>query len=304
MDYQEYDNLRGMFIDTFVNEVQPGAQGPQPSGQETERIEIKLSLDPDVSPEEAPVVLVFNPAPVRTSISSGSDPRGLGEWAFYYWQMKLWEWYVAKETLLLGTEMTVEKLDSLLETANKTRETVWTFAEIDPEDGEPKEWFSVNREYPPLPAPGPTQAEGVAFIRQQAELQGGRITGQQNPLNYELEWQGLYQIYQDAAYAITADEHDRYFGLINRLRERQEDRDRYYAWIEDRKAMVIDFATDWARKYDGTEFDIDGVTYLVSGEPLAGVPETARNLVIDRMVTPYDILEPDGSRKMPIALED
>jgi hypothetical protein len=256
------------------------------------------------------VVLAFDPQPVRQSIQSGSDPRALGEWTFAYWQLTLWEWYVTHETLMLSEDLTIQDVDDFVQAIQKKREPIWTWTEIRPETAEPKEWIQVNREFPPLEKPTEEESSSINVVRTMGtESFGGKMVAPQLPPSaggYDLEAAALYRVYKDCAYAVDAQDHDRYFGLLNRLRERQVARDRYNEWVEDRHGLVIKFAEEWGRKFDGSEFDIDGVLYLVSeiGEPEPNVPLNGRNLVIDRIVTPYDLLNRDGTLKKPLPVED
>jgi hypothetical protein len=315
LPYTQYEEFKQRFIDVFVEliaetqamdaEERLESRGSSQNEADSRVMaEFRLSLDPNVKDEEGPLILAFDVEPVSDSIAAGTSPRTLGEWTFYFWQFSIWEYYVSKDTLLLDDFMTLADVSRLDRVVSGRREPVWTWTEIDPADDEPKEWIQVQTDPTPIEEPTPEEEAAIETLIENA-FDGGVIRGAQDPEIHKAEYLGMYRLYRQAALAVTAEEHDTYYGLIDRLRERQEDRDRYYAWLEDRRRLVIDFTEEWARKFDGSEFNVDGVMYLVSvGEPLMSVPRNARNVVIDRVVTPYDLLEDSGRLKKPIEVED
>ncbi len=285
-----------------VTPMAPGTPGAAP-----QQAEIKMSLDPKIKPDQAPVVYAFDVQPVQVAIAAGNDPHALGEWAFYFWQNYLWQNYVSRTTLQLPGIVTVTDVDKFASVMQEKREPIWTWSEVDSATREPKEWVQSTREYPAMPLPNESDTAVINILRTQADQLGGQILDVQHPnlTESEMAVAGLMRIYMECAYALDAMVHDDYWGLVNGLRERQEQRAKYAEWMGDRQNLVQEYAKDWARKYDGTEFDVDGVQFLVSEKkPLENVPSNTRNIVVDKQVVPYDLLNDDGTLKRPIPKED
>ncbi|MCX7014783.1 MAG: hypothetical protein NTW86_19915, partial [Candidatus Sumerlaeota bacterium] len=228
---------------------------------------------------------------------------------FYYWQLLLWEWYVASQALNLPEDLAVSKIDEFMNVAKQQRQAVFSWTGGD-EKAEPTEWTAVTREYPPLEKPDNATANAITALRGMAtQSLGGALAAPISPPaagTFEAEVNAMYRIFQDCAYAVDAQDHDTHFGFISRLKDRQDARNRYAEWLHDRHSLVTDFVHDWAKKYNGQEFDVDGVEYLVTeyGEKEPNVGPNSRNLVIDKVVTPYDLLNDDGTLKRPLPLED
>ena len=313
----QYEEARNRFIESFVSQVSAAALVPgavptpapvvAPGGEAAPaaKAEIRLSLDPKVSPDQAPLVYAFDVAPIQTAVAGGNDPRALAEWSFFYWQILLWENYISRGTLMLPGLLTVTDMDRFANIIDKPREPVWTWTEIDPQDEEPKEWVQSTREFPTLPPPSDAETPIIETLRTLAAAQGGQIVDPQIPAEADQNLAAIMRIYGEAAFALDAVKHDQYWGVINSIRQRQEDRDKYAEWLGDRQELVNEYAQEWARKYDGSEFDVDGVQFLVSErQPIKNVPPNARNIVIDKQVVPYDLLNEDGTLKKPIPTED
>jgi hypothetical protein len=101
------------------------------------------------------------------------------------------------------------------------------------------------------------------------------------------------------AYKVIRDDHARNLGFLSRLNMRENRRTDYKQWLEDQKALVVDFTHQWARKENQQEINIDGVIYLLSEQPLESIPRNAVNLVTPKL-TPYDLLNADGTLKKPL----
>ena len=85
---------------------------------------------------------------------------------------------------------------------------------------------------------------------------------------------------------------------------RENRREDFKGWLLDQKAAVQNCTSDWIRRREGRELTIDGTIYLVSDKPLDAVPIDAVNVVTNVVqdelkVTPYDILNDDGSLTKP-----
>ncbi|HOE63599.1 MAG TPA: hypothetical protein PKW18_03790 [Candidatus Sumerlaeota bacterium] len=92
--------------------------------------------------------------------------------------------------------------------------------------------------------------------------------------------------------------------FLARLEYRNNRREDFKGWLLDQKAAVQNFTSDWIDRREGRELTIDGTIYLVSDKPLDAVPIDAVNVVTNVVqdelkVTPYDILNDDGSLRKP-----
>ena len=87
--------------------------------------------------------------------------------------------------------------------------------------------------------------------------------------------------------------------FLGRIELRENRRKDYKQWLEDQKQIVVDFTRNWARKENQQEITIDGTMYLLSDEPLENVPRNTVN-VVSKKLTPYDILNADGTLKKPV----
>lgn len=92
--------------------------------------------------------------------------------------------------------------------------------------------------------------------------------------------------------------------FLTRLEYRNNRREDFKGWLLDQKAAVQTFTSDWIDRREGRELTIDGTIYLVSDKPLDAVPIDAVNVVTNVVqdqlkVTPYDILNADGSLRKP-----
>jgi hypothetical protein len=87
------------------------------------------------------------------------------------------------------------------------------------------------------------------------------------------------------------------------LAEREGQRLAYKNWLEEQKDFVVEAALEWGRVQQGEIVFVDGVQYELYS-PAYGLPrgEGAANVV--RVVTdnlsPYDLLNPDGSIRQPL----
>lgn len=130
--------------------------------------------------------------------------------------------------------------------------------------------------------------------------------------------------YEKKAQEITNLQRDENVEFYERLQQREDRRKRYYEWIASQQRELDEWAKVWARRanarqwlsasnairrddwYYGTNFRggeavthaIDGQEYVFSEQPVAQVGEHQLN-VLSTNLTPYDILDRDGSLKNP-----
>ncbi len=310
----EYQEAKSRFITAFIAAATAAAAAPAPAAPAAPgvpgepaagRTQVMFSLDPRVQPGNAPMVLEFDQASMQAAVAAGNLPETLAEWTFYYWQVLLWEHYISERTLMLPGLLTLTNVEEFSGIISKMREPIWVWTEIDPADNEPTEWVQALHEFPAIAEPTESELTAIEFLRLQAETLDGMVVAPQLPIAAAEESEGMMRVYKEAAYAIDAKKHDQYWAIMNQIRQRQEKRDQYAEWIEDRKGMLQEFAQDWARKYDGSQINVDGVQFLVSEkEPIDGVPANARSIVVDQTIVPYDLLNEDGTLKRPVPQED
>ena len=109
---------------------------------------------------------------------------------------------------------------------------------------------------------------------------------------------GVAQEINEEARRISEEEHQQNLRFLHRLNLRENRRADYKQWLKDQKEMVVDFAREWQSRVEGRKVSIDGAMYLLSEEPMESVPTDAVNLVTDK-ITPYDLLNADGTLKKP-----
>ncbi len=91
-------------------------------------------------------------------------------------------------------------------------------------------------------------------------------------------------------------------GFVNRLESRDTQRVAYFNELDAQKRQVIERAEEWGKRLAGEVVEVDGIRYELYS-PAIGIanPEGASDTV--RVVTdhlsPYDILNTDGSLKKP-----
>jgi len=106
-------------------------------------------------------------------------------------------------------------------------------------------------------------------------------------------------IINDEAQKVNIADRRKNLDFLGRLELRENRRKDYKQWLEDQKQIVADFTRNWARKENQQEITIDGTVYLLSSEPMENVPRNTVN-VVSQKLTPYDILNADGTLKKPL----
>lgn len=91
-----------------------------------------------------------------------------------------------------------------------------------------------------------------------------------------------------------------YESMIERLKTREEKRERYDEWVQERRDEVRDFAQTWRSIEEGESILLDETLFLITDEPLQDQPPGSINLLRSENVTPQDLLNPDGSIRRPI----
>ncbi|MCC6547981.1 hypothetical protein IT570_12515 [Candidatus Sumerlaeota bacterium] len=89
--------------------------------------------------------------------------------------------------------------------------------------------------------------------------------------------------------------------LAGDIDQRARDRDAYAEWRNNQKRIVLDYVNDWNRRYEGKVVTVAGVRYELykPGTVPASTTRFANIVVTDYELTPYDLLNEDGSLRGP-----
>jgi hypothetical protein len=86
-------------------------------------------------------------------------------------------------------------------------------------------------------------------------------------------------------------------GFEERLAERAAGRQSYREWLDEQHQVARDAVAEWARRYSGEVAVVAGVRYELyrPGAAPATPPDDARVVITNHGLTPYDLLNPDGT---------
>ena len=89
--------------------------------------------------------------------------------------------------------------------------------------------------------------------------------------------------------------------LANDIDQRARDRASYAEWRDNQKHIVMDYVNDWNRRYEGKVVTVAGVRYELykPGTVPKNTTRYANIVVTDYELTPYDLLNEDGSLRGP-----
>lgn len=115
----------------------------------------------------------------------------------------------------------------------------------------------------------------------------------------------IYQCFLRQVRIIEQEQDEYMIAFDQRLSERQIARIAYDEWRQDREVALRDHVNDWFRRYEGSISVIDGVRYELyrPGQAPGAVTRGARVVESNANITPYDIMNDDGTLKGP-ALSD
>lgn len=236
---------------------------------------------------------------------SSTTPDEWAQWLVYANQARLWGRYV-NEVVLNGTESE-------------------------------EQWEMTNIRWPGDPAPqDPAAAGGQGFQFEGAE--GGREGGReraQRPANIYNENrslddqlydfapvpdtrgnaatpvidpaqmdQQLVQMYAQFTTTLRAFEAEQVAfmqGLKEALDTRAQKRAEYDLWRQEQKLRILDFEQEWRRRYEGRVLTVAGVRYELyrPGTVPQNTTRGANIVVTDHDITPYDLLNEDGTLRGP-----
>ncbi|MEO8377304.1 MAG: hypothetical protein ABI579_06510 [Candidatus Sumerlaeota bacterium] len=89
--------------------------------------------------------------------------------------------------------------------------------------------------------------------------------------------------------------------LAGDIDQRARDRQAYGEWRDNQKRIVLDYVNDWNRRYEGKVVTVAGVRYELykPGTVPTNTTRYANIVVTDYELTPYDLLNDDGSLRGP-----
>ncbi len=236
---------------------------------------------------------------IRQDISSGqsqvappgADLNAVATWKLYHDQLKLWDEYV-KQTALSNIE---------------SNASVSSIAWVPGGEGQQQPG-----------SPMGTGPEAVVAANQSRSLnqqtasffsaggpQGPQGPQQTGPISRDgvlQEVLSVYEIFKSEGKMADELTYKNNQNINKGLTEREGQRLAYRNWLDDRKDMVIETAQEWGREQQGQVVAVGGVQYELyspaQGLPKGPGPANVVRVVTDHL-TPYDVLNPDGSQKQP-----
>ena len=110
----------------------------------------------------------------------------------------------------------------------------------------------------------------------------------------------LYNNWLNALETIEEEQNEFIVAFESRLEERDASRIAYAEWRMDQQVQLLDTVNEWARRYDGSVAEIEGVRYELykpGGAP-KNTPRGTRVIETNYRLTPHDILNEDGTVRL------
>lgn len=225
---------------------------------------------------------------------SGLPAHAVAAWKIYYEQLELWQRYI-KEVVLED--------DNLKATID---EITWT------RGGTP-----VGGAAPGAAGPyrGPEALVAANQNRSLDEQTGDFFrfgssgaagdTAAQGPIKREdikKQVDELYEVIKGQAKELDEKIYKMAIEFVKGLEERRDQRNAYRTWLDEQKDLVVETAMEWGKRQQGELVEVDGVRYELYS-PVLGMPKGEGRAdvvrVISESLSPYDILNPDGSLRLP-----
>jgi hypothetical protein len=216
----------------------------------------------------------------------GADPVAIATWKLFYDQLVMWDEYL-KQTALAEVDLPANVED-----------VQWVPPGMEEEQGGRRQ----------------TGAEAVVAANQDQTLdeqagqffslggapeEGAVLVTRADVLEQVLS---LYELYKGQGKKADEVTYTKAQDITTGLSEREGRRLAYRNWLDDRKDMVVETAMEWGKRQQGQVVVVDGVEYELYS-PTQGLPQGAGPTDVVRVVTdnltPYDLLNPDGTQKKP-----
>ncbi|MCH8334141.1 hypothetical protein IIC65_09430, partial [Candidatus Sumerlaeota bacterium] len=275
----------------FVDFAPPPAAAPAPAAPGGGFIDFSVPAAGGPAAGAAP----GGAAAAATTQAATVDPRAAAEWTFFLDQVVLWQFY-CRRVLLSDTGAARANSDeadlvrdlarmNLLEELGDEAENIDIDRVLDQGLGE--EEAEDEEAAAGAGAAGP--ADGAVGLATAFDVDA--IHADVFALaKYRSEFLRLAEEREDLAVEI-------YNDMLDRINKRREDEKEFEFWLEDRENELIEFARAWGKVHSGERIRFGDTLYLISENPLQGVPRNARNIVAGEVITPQDLLSADGRLK-------
>lgn len=229
-----------------------------------------------------------NPPPQQAN-AGAADPRAAAEWTFYYDQFVLWQFYV-KRTLLnvRDAERASSSEQALARQAFRASVTSGDSA-ISLEE--------ADRLLEEAQAAAAAAGAGAPALDDSVT-----VATEFNPAadytdpSHNDRYLGEFLLMGEARERLAT----RLFrNMLLRIDGRTVESLHYQNWLDDKRDELYDFASAWERVQTGERVTMEDTFYLITKEPMLTVPRDARNVVMRDVLTPQDLISPDGNLKGP-----
>ncbi len=216
-----------------------------------------------------------------------ADPDSWARWKLYADQLALWGIYC--------NEFVLQGVDSEFEFTN----IIWPGDNYDP-DAEEQE----GRPGAPEDLRNETRSldDQLADFNPVPDTRQGREGGEVlDPKQMDAQSKLLYDVWLQDLRAFEEEQVKYMKGLKGRLDERQQRREAYDLWRENQREVIKEMVAEWNRQYEGKVTMIEGVRYELyqPGDEPRSVTRGANVVVTDFDLTPYDILNDNGTLRGP-----
>lgn len=278
----------------LINQYQAFYDGVEPVSAEPEGFRINRNVELDANFN---YVDTTPRAPARGGGGAIDDTEAAAEWAFFYDQFVLWQYYnrriILNEPDAVYANETAERL-ALSEEQRALRQYRATGQLEGLDEDEVLRELALRR--------------GIDYEAYLAE-EMGFATGQPRPVATEFDAHRDYastetlnqfreEFIQDAE-ALERQARTVYLSILNEVEEREADQMRLADWRSARRQNLYNFVEAWDQVQRGERIAIGDTFYLITDEPVADIPAETRNVLVRKKLTPQDILTEEGELKEP-----
>lgn len=111
----------------------------------------------------------------------------------------------------------------------------------------------------------------------------------------------IYDNFLDKLREVERTQHTFALNLQRDIEDRARRRDEYAEWRQNQTRIIMDYVEEWSRRYDNKIVTVAGVRYELykPGSVPTNTTRFANIVVTDYDLTPYDLLNEDGSLRGP-----
>lgn len=232
------------------------------------------------------------PAPAARQRSQGEvDSEAAAEWAFYYDQLVLWQYY--NRRVMLNEPNAIYANESGRQfTMRQDRRVVRDLMRT----GEIPEGLTEEQLLVAL-------AERRGEVIEDARLLQGQDL-ELRPIATEfdahLDYQEprrierLREEFLNDARALERRARSVYMSILNDVEEREADQMRLADWRASKRQDLYNFVEAWDQVQRGERETFGDTFFLITEDPVEDIPGSTRNVVVRKKVTPQDILTEEG----------